>query len=141
MSHVGYLRSDDVKTSARERKNQNQTYHATVEVLVHFTEGVRGDFALAGDDDANVRHRQGVLGLDGRRSAEGDEDALRGGRAVVDVGAAAVRRGLDDLAALDQTLLAFVQDPKQHDKTESKMSCCTVKNGDEIRFKGTETEM
>lgn len=85
------------------------TYHATVEVLVHLTEGVRRRLPLAGDDDADVRHRQGVLRLDGLRSAERDEDALRDGGAVVDVGAAAVRRGLDDLAALNQTLLAVVQ--------------------------------
>lgn len=69
---------------------------------------------LAGDNDANVCHRQGILRLDGWRSAEGDEDALRGGRAIVDVGAAAVRCGLDDLAALDQTLLALVQNPDKH---------------------------
>lgn len=89
--------------------NEDQTYHATVEVLVHLAKGMRWRLALAGDDDADVRHCQGVLRLDGRRSAKGDEDALRGGGAVVDVGAAAVRRGLDDLAALDQTLFTLIQ--------------------------------
>lgn len=77
--------------------------------------------ALAGDNDANVRHRQGILRLDGWRSAESDEDALRGGRAVVDVGAAAIRRGLDDLAALDQTLLTLIQNPDEHNKQYAKM--------------------
>lgn len=85
------------------------TYHTTVEVLVHLAEGMRRRLPLAGDDDADVRHRQGILRLDGLRSAERDEDALRGGRAVVDVGAAAIRCGLDDLAALNQTLLTLVQ--------------------------------
>lgn len=70
---------------------------------------MRRRLALAGDDDADVRHGQRVLRLDQRRSAEGDEDALGGGGAVVDVGAAAVRRGLDDLASLDEALLPFVQ--------------------------------
>lgn len=85
------------------------THHATVQVLLHLAEGVRWRLALAGDDDADVRHRQRVLRLDRWRSTEGDEDALRGGRAVVDVGAAAVRRGLDDLAALDQTVFTLIQ--------------------------------
>lgn len=86
------------------------THHATVQVPVHFTEGVRRSLPLAGDDHADVRHRQGILRLDRRGSTESDEDALRGGGAVVDVGTAAVRRGLDDLAALDQTVLAIIQD-------------------------------
>lgn len=76
--------------------------------------------ALAGDDDADVRHGQRVLGLHRRRSAEGDEDALRGGRAVVDVGAAAVRRGLDDLAALNQTLLTLVQHTDAREQTAGR---------------------
>lgn len=69
--------------------------------------------ALAGDDDADVRHCQGVLRLDWRCSAEGDEDALR---AVVDVGTAAVWRGLDYLAALDETLLTLVQHTDKQNK-------------------------
>lgn len=91
-----------------ERRNTNKTYHATVEVLVHLAKGMWWCLTLVGDYDADVCHCQGVLRLDGQRSAEGDEDALRGGGAVVDVGAAAVWCGLDDLAALDQTLLAFI---------------------------------
>lgn len=71
---------------------------------------MRRRLALAGDNDADVGHSQGVLRLDGLRSAKGDEDALRGGGAVVDVGAATERCGLDDLAALDQTLFALVED-------------------------------
>lgn len=85
------------------------THHATVQVLLHLAEGVRWRLALAGDDDTDVRHRQGILRLDRRCSTEGDEDALRGGRAVVDIGTAAVRRGLDDLAALDQTVFTLIQ--------------------------------
>lgn len=72
---------------------------------------MRRRLSLAGDDDADVRHRQGILRLDGLRSAERDEDALRGGGAVVDVSAAAVRSDLDDLAALNQTLLPLIQHP------------------------------
>jgi len=75
---------------------------------------------FTGDDDADVRHREGVLRLDGRRPAHRDEDALRGGRAVVDVGAAAVRRGLDDLAALDQTLLTLVQHTDEQEGEKQK---------------------
>lgn len=85
------------------------THHATVQVPVHFAEGVWRCLALAGDDHADVRHCQGILRLDRRGSAQSDEDALRVGGAVVDVGAASVRRGLDDLAALDQTVLALIQ--------------------------------
>lgn len=83
-----------------QRKNK-ETHHATVEVLVHLAKGMRRYLPFTRDYDADVRHGEGVLRLDGRRPAQGDEDALRGGRAVVDVGAAAVRRRLDDLAALD----------------------------------------
>ena len=97
-------------------KNKNQTHHANVEVLVHLAEGMWWRLALAGDDDADVCHCQGVLRLDGWCSAEGDENALRGGGAVVDVGAAAIRCGLDDLAALDQTLLTLVQDTDKHNQ-------------------------
>lgn len=86
------------------------THHATVEVLLHLAEGVWRRLPLAGDNDADVGDGQWVLRLHERRAAEGDEDALWVGRAVVDVGAAAVGRGLDDLAALDETLLALVED-------------------------------
>lgn len=86
------------------------THHATVEVLLHLAEGVRRRLPLAGDDDTDVGDGQRVLRLHERCAAEGDEDALRVGRAVVDVGAAAVGRGLDDLAALDEALLALVED-------------------------------
>lgn len=72
--------------------------------------------ALVGDNDADVGHRQGILRLDGLCSAKGDEDALRGGRAVVDVGAAAIWRGLDDLAALDQTFFALVQNSDEQNR-------------------------
>jgi len=92
-------------------EKDNLTYHAAVEVLLHFTEGVWRYLALAGDNDANIRHCQRVLRLDWWRSAECDKDALRGGGAVVDVGAAAIRCGLDDLAALDQALLTLIQHP------------------------------
>ncbi len=77
---------------------------------------MRWRLAFACDDDADVCHGQGVLRLDRRRSAEGDEDALRGGGAVVDVGAAAVRCGLDDLTALDQTLLTFIENADKQSK-------------------------
>lgn len=100
----------------RQLKNKNQTHHADVEVLLHLAEGMWWRLALAGDDDADVCHCQGVLRLDGRCSTEGDEDALRVGGAVVDIGAAAVRCGLDDLAALDQTLLALVQHTDKHNQ-------------------------
>ena len=75
---------------------------------------MRWRLTLAGDNDADVCHCQGILRLDGWRSAEGDEDTLRGSRAVVDVGAASVRCGLDDLAALNETLLALIQNPDKH---------------------------
>lgn len=107
------LRSDDAKVLSMEEK----THHAAVEVLIHLTKGMWRRLALAGDNDADVRNCQGVLRLDGRRSAESDEDALRGGGAVVDVGAAAVRCGLDDLAALDQSLLPFIQHTDKHSNT------------------------
>ena len=47
----------------------HSTHHATVEVLVHLAEGVWRRLALAGDDDADVGDGQGVLGLDGWRTA------------------------------------------------------------------------
>ncbi|KAK0149404.1 hypothetical protein N1851_009873 [Merluccius polli] len=78
---------------------------------LRFPKGVWWRLALAGDDDADVGDCQRVLRLYRRPAAEVDEDALRVGRAVVHVGAAAVRRGLDDLTALDQELLALVQYP------------------------------
>lgn len=71
---------------------------------------MRWRLPLAGDDDADVGDGQRVLRLHERSAAEGDKNALRVGRAVVDVGAAAVGRGLDDLAALDEALLALVED-------------------------------
>lgn len=71
---------------------------------------MRRRLPLAGDDDADVGDSQRVLRLHERCAAEGDEDALRVGRAVVDVGAAAVGRGLDDLAALDEALLVLIED-------------------------------
>lgn len=71
---------------------------------------MRRRLPLAGDNDADVGDSQRVLRLHERGTAEGDEDALRVGRAVVDVGAAAKGRGLDDLAALDEALLALVED-------------------------------
>lgn len=74
---------------------------------------MRRRLPLACDDDANVGDGQRVLRLHGRRTAEGDEDALRVGRAVVNVGAAAVGRGLDDLTALDESLLALILDSKR----------------------------
>ena len=75
---------------------------------------MRRRLSFARDDDADVGHCEGVLWRDGRRSAQRDEDALRCCRAVVDVGAAAVRRGLDHLAAMDQTLLTLIQHSEEH---------------------------
>lgn len=73
---------------------------------------MRRRFPLAGDDDTDVGDGQRVLRLHERCATEGDEDAQRVGRAVVDVGAAAVGRSLDDLTALDEALLALVEDPE-----------------------------
>lgn len=64
--------------------------------------------AFAGHDDAHFSDRERVLRAIGCGTAEGDEDALRSGRAVVDIGATAVRRGLYDLTALDKPLLALI---------------------------------
>lgn len=74
---------------------------------------MRRRLAFAGDDDANVRHGQRILRLDGWCSAEGDEDALRGCRAVVDIRAASVWCCLDDLTPLDETLLTFIEHPER----------------------------
>lgn len=104
-----------------EKKRRGLTYHTTVEVLVHLAKGVWWRLALAGNNDTDVCHREGILRLDGWCAAEGDKDALRGGRAVVDIGAAAVRCGLDDLAALDQTFLALIQHTDKDNKHIVKM--------------------
>lgn len=87
------------------------THHATVKILVHFAKSVWWYLAFTGDDDTNVSYSQRVLRLDGLWTAKSDEDALWGGRTVVDIGAAAIRRGLDDLTALDETFLSFIQNP------------------------------
>lgn len=65
--------------------------------------------AFVRDNNANIRDCQGVLRLDWGCSAQSDEDALCG--AVVHVGTAAIRCSLDDLTALDQTLLPLIQHP------------------------------
>lgn len=127
----------------KKLRNKNPPYHATVEVLVHLAKGVRRYLAFTRDNDADVRHCEGVLRLDGRRSAQGDEDALRGGGAVVDVGAAAVRRGLDDLAAMDQTLLTLIQHTEKHNKTGSQNVSLAhvIKNDYEIMYKSVQLSL
>lgn len=84
-------------------------HHAGVEVLDHLAEGVWWRLAFTANDDAHVSDCQSVLRPDCRGSAEGQEDALRGGRAVVHVGAAAIGRGLNDLTVLDQPLLTLIE--------------------------------
>lgn len=71
-------------------------------------------FAFACDYHADVSDSQRVARLDRWCTTQRDKDALRCSRAVVDVGAAAVRSGLDHLAALDQPVFPFIHHPEIH---------------------------
>lgn len=96
------------------------THHAAVEVLLHLAEGVWGRLSLAGDDDADVGDGQGAVRLALGRPPVRDVDALRG--VAADVGGPAGRRGLDELAALLQTLLPLVQ----HAAHPPEETCSTI---------------
>lgn len=74
------------------------SYHAAVEIPLHFTEGVGRCLSLARDDDADVGDSQGGVGLALGRLAIGDIDAL--GRIPADVGWTTAGCGLYEVAAL-----------------------------------------
>lgn len=83
------------------------SHHAAVEILLHLAEGVRRHLPFARQDDADVGDGQGGVRLALRRPAVRDVDPLGG--VAADVGRAAGRRGLDELAARHQALLPLVQ--------------------------------
>lgn len=83
------------------------THHAAVEILFHLAEGVWGRLSLARDDDADVGDGQGGVQLALRCPAVGDVDALGG--IAADVGWTTGGCGLDEVAALLQSLLPLIQ--------------------------------
>lgn len=100
-----------------------RTHHASVQVLVHATEGVRCHLALAGQQQCDVGDAQRVEGLRVQRPAVGQEDPVGGGGAAgAEAGGAAVGRGLDDVPALLQLLLPFIQDPEDTSASVSTLN-------------------
>lgn len=68
-----------------------------------------GRLPFAGDDDADVGDGEGGVGLALGRPSVGDVDALRG--IAADVGRTTRGGGLDEMAALFQPFLPFIQHP------------------------------
>lgn len=87
--------------------HQYLTHHAAVKILLHLAEGMRGRLTLARDDDADVSDSQSGVLLALRRPPVGDIDALWG--ITADVGRTARGCGLDEVAALLQSLLPLIQ--------------------------------
>lgn len=83
------------------------SHHAAVEILLHLAEGVRGGLSFARDDDADVGDGQGSVWLALGCPAVGDVDALGG--IAADVGWTTRGCGLDEVAALLQSLLPLIQ--------------------------------
>lgn len=90
-----------------ERAFRAFPHHAAVDVLFHLAEGVRRRLALAGNDDTDVGDGQCGVRLALRGPSVCDVDALGG--VAADVGRPPRGRGLDEVAALLQTLLPLVQ--------------------------------
>lgn len=83
------------------------SHHAAVEILVHLAECVWGCLPFARDDNADVGDGEGGVGLALSGPAVGDVDALGG--IAADVGWASRGGGLDEMTALLQPFLPFIQ--------------------------------
>lgn len=83
------------------------SHHAAVEILVHLAERVWGRLPFAWDDDADVSDSEGRVELALSCPSVGDVDALGG--IAADVGRTTWGRGLDEMTALLQPFLPFIQ--------------------------------
>lgn len=87
-------------------------HHASVQALVHAAERVWRHLSFAGQQQCDVGDSQCVEALGVQSPAVCQEYAVHHRTAAgAQAGRAAVRRGLDDVPALLQSLFTLIQDP------------------------------